>query len=173
MPPCLSSVACPLSVKGQGMPPCLSRVSCPGWSRVSCGLVWHISAIICLSHETCWRAYFLLRPTPRLCLRQCITMLTPIPIQEPPDNVMQHASLVCSAPVHTSMDHSSCRAQLILQLYMLACLNHCWKPCTALWGTSMVHTNLVDPASSHMLVSKVKPCMSQYKWFTLKLRMAH
>ena len=24
-------------------------------------------------------------------------------------------------------------------------------------------TNLVDPASSHMLVSKVKPCMSQYK----------
>ena len=25
------------------------------------------------------------------------------------------------------------------------------------------HTNLVDPASSHMLVSKIKPCMSQYK----------
>ena len=26
--------------------------------------------------------------------------------------------------------------------------------------------NLVDPASSHMLVSKIKPCMSQYKfWF--------
>ena len=24
-------------------------------------------------------------------------------------------------------------------------------------------TNLVDPASSHMLVSKVKPCMSQYE----------
>ena len=24
-------------------------------------------------------------------------------------------------------------------------------------------TNLVDPASSHMLVSKVKPCMSKYK----------
>ena len=24
-------------------------------------------------------------------------------------------------------------------------------------------TNLVDPASSHMLVSKIKPCMSQYK----------
>ena len=23
--------------------------------------------------------------------------------------------------------------------------------------------NLVDPASSHMLVSKTKPCMSQYK----------
>ena len=25
--------------------------------------------------------------------------------------------------------------------------------------------NLVDPASSHMLVSKVKPCMSQYECF--------
>ena len=25
------------------------------------------------------------------------------------------------------------------------------------------NTNLVDPASSHMLVSKIKPCMSQYK----------
>jgi hypothetical protein len=24
-------------------------------------------------------------------------------------------------------------------------------------------TNLVDPASSHMLVSKIKPCMSMYK----------
>jgi hypothetical protein len=24
-------------------------------------------------------------------------------------------------------------------------------------------SNLVDPASSHMLVSKIKPCMSQYK----------
>ena len=33
--------------------------------------------------------------------------------------------------------------------------------------------NLVDPASSHMLVSKIKPCMSQYKCFTAKLRMAH
>ena len=25
--------------------------------------------------------------------------------------------------------------------------------------------NLVDPASSHMLVSKIKPCMSQYQHF--------
>ena len=34
--------------------------------------------------------------------------------------------------------------------------------------------NLVDPASSHTLVSKIKPCMSKYKQFcTVKLRMAH
>ena len=34
-------------------------------------------------------------------------------------------------------------------------------------------SNLVDSASSHTLVSKTKPCMSKYKSFTLKLRMAH
>ncbi len=36
------------------------------------------------------------------------------------------------------------------------------------------YSNLVDPASSHMLVSKTKPCMSKYKRvYTVKLRMAH
>ena len=30
-------------------------------------------------------------------------------------------------------------------------------------GPRVVRRNLVDPASSHMLVSKIKPCMSQYK----------
>lgn len=35
-------------------------------------------------------------------------------------------------------------------------------------------SNLVDPASSHTLVSKIKPCMCKYKQFyTVKLRMAH
>ncbi|KAJ6824370.1 hornerin-like [Iris pallida] len=33
---------------------------------------------------------------------------------------------------------------------------------------------LVDPASSHMLVSKIKPCMCKYEQVqTVKLRMAH
>ena len=32
---------------------------------------------------------------------------------------------------------------------------------------------LVDPASSHMLVSKIKPCMSKYKPNMVRLRMAH
>ena len=32
---------------------------------------------------------------------------------------------------------------------------------------------LVDPASSHMLVSKIKPCMSKYKYCTAKLQTAH
>ena len=39
---------------------------------------------------------------------------------------------------------------------------------------SLDDSYLVDPASSHMLVSKIKPCMSKYKRsYTVKLRMAH
>ena len=34
-------------------------------------------------------------------------------------------------------------------------------------------TNLVDPASSHTLVSKIKPCMCKCKCTSLELRMAH
>ena len=29
--------------------------------------------------------------------------------------------------------------------------------------TILIVVNLVDPASSHMLISKTKPCMSKYK----------
>ena len=35
--------------------------------------------------------------------------------------------------------------------------------CHANWGKTDVCSYLVDPASSHMLVSKIKPCMSKYK----------
>jgi hypothetical protein len=39
---------------------------------------------------------------------------------------------------------------------------------------SLDSSYLVDPASSHMLVSKIKPCMSKYKHlYTVKLRTAH
>ena len=37
-----------------------------------------------------------------------------------------------------------------------------WLPAT-LGDISGGETHLVDPASSHMLVSKIKPCMSQSK----------
>ena len=46
----------------------------------------------------------------------------------------------------------------------------------ALWNAAMraIVSYLVDPASSHMLVPKIKPCMSKYKLlYTVKLRMAH
>jgi hypothetical protein len=41
------------------------------------------------------------------------------------------------------------------------------------WCVAGQASYLVDPASSHMLVSKIKPCMSKYKQCTVKLRMAH
>ena len=40
--------------------------------------------------------------------------------------------------------------------------------------TRFTESNLVDSASSHTLVSKIKPCMSKYKrLYTVKLRTAH
>lgn len=40
-------------------------------------------------------------------------------------------------------------------------------------GKICLDTNLVDPASSHTLVSKIKPCMCKCKLLSLELRMAH
>jgi hypothetical protein len=54
-------------------------------------------------------------------------------------------------------------------------LPHCWY--FVLGAKCLLRIediNLVDPASSHMLVSKIKPCMSKYKHlYTVKLRTAH
>ena len=47
-------------------------------------------------------------------------------------------------------------------------------PVTLAWRPGEKESNLVDSASSHTLVSKIKPCMSKYKQlYTVKLRMAH
>ena len=48
-----------------------------------------------------------------------------------------------------------------------------WLSDFALVAIYTEDSNLVDSASSHTLVSKIKPCMSKYKYFTLKLRTAH
>ena len=46
--------------------------------------------------------------------------------------------------------------------------------CVLLFPWRLNDSYLVDPASSHMLVSKIKPCMSKYeRLYTVKLRMAH
>ena len=46
--------------------------------------------------------------------------------------------------------------------------------CVYRLGSLVEDSYLVDPASSHMLVSKIKPCMSKCKYlYTVKLRMAH
>lgn len=45
---------------------------------------------------------------------------------------------------------------------------------TGTWNKVVDGCYLVDPASSHMLVSKIKPCMCKYELIqTVKLRMAH
>ena len=38
-----------------------------------------------------------------------------------------------------------------------------WRASSLFSALLVGPSNLVDPASSHMLVSKIKPCMSQYK----------
>ena len=49
------------------------------------------------------------------------------------------------------------------------CINLCFLPgvCTCLRDDFSDGSYLVDPASSHMLVSKIKPCMSKYKQIIL------
>ncbi len=66
-------------------------------------------------------------------------------------------------------DACVCVCTLLLCKFSLLCCTSCMI--TVTFG--FVCMNLVDPASSHMLVSKIKPCMSQYKLHTVKLRMAH
>ena len=47
------------------------------------------------------------------------------------------------------------------------------KPIFGIFQKPLFGSYLVDPASSHMLVSKIKPCMSKYKYCTAKLQTAH
>ena len=41
------------------------------------------------------------------------------------------------------------------------------------WCSSCLDIYLVDPASGHMLVSKIKPCMSEHELKQVKPRIAH
>ncbi|KAK1406470.1 hypothetical protein QVD17_41779 [Tagetes erecta] len=48
------------------------------------------------------------------------------------------------------------------------------EPNVGMGSVGIPECYLVDPASSHMLVSKIKPCMCKYEQIqTVKLRMAH
>lgn len=54
----------------------------------------------------------------------------------------------------------------LAQKGVLSGTNFWWWVCFFLFFFSTTHDSyLVDPASSHMLVSKIKPCMSKYKQF--------
>ena len=74
------------------------------------------------------------------------------------------------------------KGSLCFLVEVAARLDHCFSfRAAASVGFGMLATrernimdsNLVDSASSHTLVSKIKPCMSKYKSLTLKLRTAH
>ena len=63
---------------------------------------------------------------------------------------------------------------VLLQPFYLILLKYTYKDYNIVYIYIYIyHSYLVDPASSHMLVSKIKPCMSKYKCYTVKLRMAH
>ena len=70
--------------------------------------------------------------------------------------------------VYTDLRHCLLRQRCSLfdESVLLLPLADARKLCVSTHGTVLVSgqgSNLVDPASSHMLVSKIKPCMSQYK----------
>ena len=59
-----------------------------------------------------------------------------------------------------SLSVSFCFVPQVVTKLTESCCAGCKQSC-CLHGSYGI--NLVDPASSHMLVSKIKPCMSQYK----------
>jgi hypothetical protein len=69
------------------------------------------------------------------------------------------------------------KTKLIRMLEIVSCRGWALRVCSpwrALGCLEVLGCYLVDPASSHMLVSKIKPCMSKYELIqTVKLRMAH
>ena len=71
-----------------------------------------------------------------------------IPLSQPVRMDLKHAAQVCtkSTQDNSNAPRAVSTSMLIIQQYQVR--NNC---------------NLVDPASSHMLVLKTKPCMSQYK----------
>ena len=68
--------------------------------------------------------------------------------------------------------HKRCMHRLVMKIKLRKSANS-GSSCVH-FGVRVRNSYLVDPASSHMLVSKIKPCMSKYKQIcTVKLRMAH
>ena len=93
-------------------------------------------------------------------------------------NVCKHVKMDSTDMMPTHRTPSSGNVCSLYLVPVEVCLNRLFFPLLRVYflGEGVVvcvGSYLVDPASSHMLVSKIKPCMSQYKCFTAKLRMAH
>ena len=82
-------------------------------------------------------------------------------------------SFIGTSDLHTSVNWwDALRWRNVLRSYQITTQ----MTVSTLWYIASAQVwkyNLVDPASSHMLVSKIKPCMSKYKFCTAKLWMAH
>ena len=98
--------------------------------------------------------------------RSVIQSSTSVPIWEAPEaRITVRPSLHCFKGVVWAVIRCVCA-------FGAGCCVHCGTPQVPsqrcrLYAQPIApgrpRTNLVDPASSHMLVSKVKPCMSKYK----------
>ena len=89
-------------------------------------------------------------------------------------NSIRQATVICMlfsfilVKIMGQINASVCELVFQTQYYFINTLQKRVLPCIY-----VVIINLVDSASSHTLVSKIKPCMSKYKYFTVKLQMAH
>ena len=90
------------------------------------------------------------------------------------NSVACHFALVCPSLALWRLMGTSC-CFVSWSKMMLARVYWTWiSSFVGSWVFLIFHLNLVDPASSDMLVSKIKPCKSKYKSFLLmKLRTAH
>ena len=89
--------------------------------------------------------------------------------------ICQSASHIVTI-VSTSTLHAFTARNVVLTHRAAACRWHDLSLARLVAGRCVLSEDsyLVDPASSHMLVSKIKPCMSKYKHlYTVKLQMAH
>ena len=125
-------------------PPPRRRDARPALSRISFGLRMEYHSADCASNRLCARAFYYARAVSLYC----VTLSEFAPLQASCLRVW-NARKSRPRPKAGALTTSEPR----------------------FGGTSGY---LVDPASSHMLVSKIKPCMSKYKRScTVKLRMAH
>ena len=93
---------------------------------------------------------------------------------------LRHAAYLCSLSLKALVDFQQATLPGIVKHRVNDCESNlkprvklAFADCVAWFRPAIKSSNLVDSASSHTLVSKIKPCMSKYKSFTLKLRTAH
>lgn len=86
---------------------------------------------------------------------------------------IEHRLVSCIRNIKWAWDlNDSCLPFVLAFRFYKTTSDACWlvQP----WSDVEEECYLVDPASSHMLVSKIKPCMCKYEQIqTVKLRMAH